>query len=127
LARKEQVMILLNRRGYSPFGAVPRLRQDARMQELRDCHDASTSALARWNAITAATPPPVPQKCVHCGSEYVYFLARSLEKLEELLHACSPQRGLDGSTSDTVRGKGDFESVLNTLRRANWTCWSVRR
>ena len=67
LERKEQVMILLNRRGYSPRGAVPRLRQDPRMQELRHRHDAPQAcpqdgvpllrlhrARARRNAPTAA-------------------------------------------------------------------------
>ena len=40
LEKKEQVMVLLNRRGYSPGGFVPRLRQDAAMPELRCLHDA---------------------------------------------------------------------------------------
>ena len=33
----------------------------------------------------------VPKACVHCGSEYVYFLGTGSEKLEESLMACSPQ------------------------------------
>ena len=35
LDRKEQVMVLLNRRGYSPVVSMPHLRQETRVQKLR--------------------------------------------------------------------------------------------
>ena len=41
LDRKEQVMVLLNRRGYSPGGALPRVRENAGVQELRHRPHAS--------------------------------------------------------------------------------------
>ncbi|MGB2836217.1 MAG: primosomal protein N', partial [Candidatus Sulfotelmatobacter sp.] len=58
---------------------------------------------------------PVPKTCVHCGSEYVYFLGTGSEKLEELLHGIFPQARIARLDRDTVRGHEDFERTLNAL------------
>jgi primosomal protein N' (replication factor Y) len=58
---------------------------------------------------------PVPKTCVHCGSEYVYFLGTGSEKLEELLHGMFPQARIGRLDRDTVRGREDFERALNAL------------
>jgi primosomal protein N' (replication factor Y) len=58
---------------------------------------------------------PVPKACVHCGSEYVYFLGTGSEKLEELLHGMFPQARIARLDRDTVRGHEDFECTLNAL------------
>jgi primosomal protein N' (replication factor Y) len=57
----------------------------------------------------------VPQKCVHCGSDYVYFLGTGSEKLEELLHGMFPEARIGRLDRDTVRGREDFERVLGAL------------
>ncbi len=58
---------------------------------------------------------PVPKGCVHCGSEYVYFLGTGSEKLEELLHGLFPRARIARLDRDTVRGRYDFERVLGAL------------
>ena len=57
----------------------------------------------------------VPEKCAHCGSEYVYFVGTGSEKLEELLHGMFPQARIGRLDRDTVRGREDFEHALNAL------------
>jgi len=57
----------------------------------------------------------VPKACVHCGSEYVYFLGTGSEKLEELLHGMFPQARIGRLDRDTVRGREDFERALKAL------------
>jgi primosomal protein N' (replication factor Y) len=57
----------------------------------------------------------VPEKCTHCGSEYVYFLGTGSEKLEELLHGMLPRARIGRLDRDTVRGRYDFERVLGAL------------
>jgi primosomal protein N' (replication factor Y) len=59
---------------------------------------------------------PVPHTCVHCGSEYVYFLGTGSEKLEELLHGMFPRARIGRMDRDTVRGRQDFERVLGALQ-----------
>src|ERR1700677_111809 len=111
---KEQVMVLLNRRGYSP---VVLCRACGKTLECKNCaialthHKRQHKMVCHYCGYTA----PVPKVCVHCGSEYVYFLGTGSEKLEELLHGMFPQARIARLDRDTVRGHEDFERTLNAL------------
>ncbi len=112
--RKEQVMVLLNRRGYSP---VVLCRTCGKKLECANCaialthHKREHKMVCHYCGYTA----PVPKTCVHCGSEYVYFLGTGSEKLEELLHGMFPKARIARLDRDTVRGPEDFERTLNAL------------
>jgi primosomal protein N' (replication factor Y) len=114
LDRKEQVMILLNRRGYSP---VALCRACGNRMECRNCaiamthHKGSNRMVCHYCGFMA----PVPKVCGECGSEYVYFLGTGSEKLEEFLHGLFPQARIGRLDRDTVRGNEDFERALNAL------------
>jgi len=114
LDRKEQVLVLLNRRGYSP---VVLCRTCGKKLECKNCaialthHKREHKMVCHYCGYTA----PVPKACVHCGSEYVYFLGTGSEKLEELLHGMFPQARIARLDRDTVRGHEDFERTLNAL------------
>ena len=114
LERKEQVMVLLNRRGYSP---VALCRACGNRMECRNCaiamthHKGSNRMVCHYCGFMA----PVPKVCGECGSEYVYFLGTGSEKLEELLHGLFPQARIGRLDRDTVRGNEDFERALNAL------------
>ncbi len=114
LERKEQVMILLNRRGYSP---VALCRTCGKTLECKNCAIAMThhKRARKMECHYCGYTAPVPQKCVHCGSEYVYFLGTGSEKLEELLHGMFPTARIGRLDRDTVRGKEDFERALAAL------------
>jgi primosomal protein N' (replication factor Y) (superfamily II helicase) len=114
LERREQVMVLLNRRGYSP---VVLCRTCGRKLECNNCaialthHKREHKMICHYCGYTAA----VPKACVHCGSEYVYFLGTGSEKLEELLHGMFPEARIARLDRDTVRGHEDFERTLSAL------------
>jgi primosomal protein N' (replication factor Y) len=116
LDKKEQVMVLLNRRGYSP---VVLCRTCGKTLECKNCaialthHKREQKMVCHYCGYTA----PVPKACVHCGSEYVYFLGTGSEKLEELLHGIFPQARIGRLDRDTVRGHEDFERTLNALNQ----------
>jgi len=114
LARKEQVMILLNRRGYSP---VMLCRSCGKTLQCKDCAIAMThhKRARRMECHYCGYKAAVPQTCIHCGSEYVHFLGTGSEKLEELLHGLFPEARLARLDRDTVRGREDFERVLAAL------------
>jgi primosomal protein N' (replication factor Y) len=114
LERKEQVMVLLNRRGYSP---VVLCRTCGKKLECRNCAIALTHHKREHKMVChyCGYMAPVPKACVHCGSEYVYFLGTGSEKLEELLHGMFPQARIARLDRDTVRGHQDFERTLNAL------------
>ena len=114
LARKEQAMVLLNRRGYSP---VALCRACGKKLECSNCaiamthHKREHKMVCHYCGFTAA----VPKTCVYCGSEYIYFLGTGSEKLEELLHGMFPQARIARLDRDTVRGHEDFERTLSAL------------
>jgi primosomal protein N' (replication factor Y) len=114
LEKREQVMVLLNRRGYSP---VVLCRTCGKKLECANCaialthHKREHKMVCHYCGYTA----PVPKACVHCGSEYVYFIGTGSEKLEELLHGMFPQARIARLDRDTVRGPEDFERALNAL------------
>jgi len=114
LDRKEQVMVLLNRRGYSP---VVLCRTCGKKLECNNCAIALTHHKREHKMVChyCGYIAPVPKVCVHCGSEYVYFLGTGSEKLEELLHGMFPQARIARLDRDTVRGHEDFERTLNAL------------
>jgi primosomal protein N' (replication factor Y) (superfamily II helicase) len=114
LERKEQVMVLLNRRGYSP---VALCRTCGKALECRNCAIALTHHKREHKMIChyCGYVAPVPKACVHCGSEYVYFLGTGSEKLEELLHGMFPQARIARLDRDTVRDHEDFERTLTAL------------
>jgi primosomal protein N' (replication factor Y) (superfamily II helicase) len=115
---KEQVMVLLNRRGYSP---VVLCRACGKTLECKNCaialthHKREHKMVCHYCGYTAK----VPKACVHCGSEYVYFLGTGSEKLEELLHGMFPQARIARLDRDTVRGHDDFERTLNALNEGD--------
>lgn len=116
LNRHEQVMVLLNRRGYSP---VALCRTCGKKLECNNCaialthHKREHKMVCHYCGFTAA----VPKACVQCGSEYVYFLGTGTERLEELLHGIFPQARIARLDRDTVRGHEDFERTLGALNQ----------
>jgi primosomal protein N' (replication factor Y) len=116
--RKEQVMVLLNRRGYSP---VVLCRACGKKLECRNCaialthHKREHKMVCHYCGFLAA----VPKTCSHCGSEYVYFLGTGSEKLEELLHGSFPQARIARLDRDTVRNPRDFERTLNAFHEGD--------
>jgi primosomal protein N' (replication factor Y) (superfamily II helicase) len=114
LDRNEQVMVLLNRRGYSPLALC---RTCGKTLECKNCAIALTlhKRSQRMECHYCGFAAPVPKNCLHCGSDYVYFLGTGSEKLEELLHGMFPQARIGRLDRDTVRGREDFERALNAL------------
>ncbi|MGA7289971.1 MAG: primosomal protein N' [Terriglobales bacterium] len=114
LEKKEQVMVLLNRRGYSP---VVLCRACGKTLQCKNCA-VSMSHHKRERKMEChycGHVERIPDRCAHCGSEYVYFVGTGSEKLEELLHGMFPQARIGRLDRDTVRGREDFEHALNAL------------
>ncbi len=114
LARREQVMVLLNRRGYAP---VVLCRACGHTSQCANCAIALTHHKRehRLQCHYCGYLQAVPRICEECGSEYVYFVGTGSEKLEELLHGMFPQARIGRLDRDTVRGRHDFEHMLNQL------------
>jgi primosomal protein N' (replication factor Y) (superfamily II helicase) len=114
LEKKEQVMVLLNRRGYSP---VALCRACGKTLQCKNCAVSMThhKRERKMECHYCGHVAHIPDKCAQCGSEYVYFVGTGSEKLEELLHGMFPQARIGRLDRDTVRGREDFERALNAL------------
>jgi len=118
LERREQVMVLLNRRGYSP---VVMCRSCGQTLQCENCAIAMTHHKRQHKMVChyCGSLAKVPSVCAKCGSEYVQFLGTGSEKLEELLHGMFPQARIGRLDRDTVRGRDDFERALNALNHGD--------
>ncbi|HEX7285831.1 MAG TPA: primosomal protein N' [Candidatus Angelobacter sp.] len=112
LARGEQAMILLNRRGYS---SVVLCRACGETLQCKNCTIALTYHKAgyRMECHYCGYRQAVPKVCPTCSSEHIFFLGAGSEKVEERLHAAFPQARIGRLDRDTVRTRHDFERVLN--------------
>jgi primosomal protein N' (replication factor Y) len=115
LERQEQVMVLLNRRGYSP---VVLCRTCGQTIQCRNCDIPMThhKGARRIECHYCGYMERVPDKCPKCSSEYVYFLGAGSEKLEEHLHGMFPRARIARLDRDTIRGRHDFERALSAMQ-----------
>jgi primosomal protein N' (replication factor Y) len=121
----EQVIILLNRRGYS---AVVLCRKCGEKLQCVNCAVALTHHKATLSpaALTHRVPigqrlechycgyrTSVPKVCPKCSSEHLYFLGAGSEKIEEALQESFSSARIGRLDRDTVHTRHDFERVLN--------------
>jgi primosomal protein N' (replication factor Y) (superfamily II helicase) len=114
LSRHEQVMVLLNRRGYSAFVLC---RECGETVQCRNCAIAMTYHKREHRLVChyCGFKRPAPKACQKCGSEYVQYLGAGSEKLEHLLHGLFPQARIGRLDRDTVRSRDDLERMLSAL------------
>ena len=114
LSRHEQVMVLLNRRGYSAFVLC---RECGESVHCKNCAISMTYHKREHRLVChyCGYMRPAPKTCPKCGSEFVQYLGTGSEKLEHLLHGMFPQARISRLDRDTVRGRDDFERMLNAL------------
>lgn len=110
----EQVIILLNRRGYS---AVVLCRACGETVQCRNCAISLThhKGTNRLECHYCGHKQPVPRVCPKCNSEHIFFLGTGSEKVEERLHSLFPKARIGRLDRDTVRNRHDFEDMLNRL------------
>jgi primosomal protein N' (replication factor Y) len=119
LARREQTMLLLNRRGFSSFVAC---RSCGERIQCVNCavtltfHRRDRRMLCHY----CNYAQKVPSLCAKCGSEYLHFIGTGSEKVEEELHRDFPEARIARMDRDTVSGKRHFESILHNFRDGNY-------
>jgi primosomal protein N' (replication factor Y) len=123
LDRGEQVILLLNRRGYS-FTVI--CRSCGEKVECENCaismtyHKAITSEDGvadgcRLECHYCGSRRTVPKVCPKCASEHLYFLGAGSQQGEEKLRELFPNARIGRMDRDTVRGRFDMERLLARL------------
>ena len=124
LDRGEQVILLLNRRGYS---STVMCRSCGEKIECENCAISMTYHKAVSGNDDIAQPGQrlechycgfrrtVPEKCPRCESEHLYFLGVGSQQGEERLQELFPKARIGRMDRDTVRGRSDMERLLARL------------
>ena len=119
LAAGEQVMLLLNRRGFSSFVTC---RACGWRMECVNCsvtmtwHRRDKRMLCHYCNYAQR----VPSRCPQCDSDYLQFIGTGSEKVEDDLHKEFPQARIARMDRDTVSGKRHFESILQGFREGSF-------
>jgi len=122
--RGEQVIILLNRRGYS-FTVI--CRSCGEKIECENCAismtyhkpvlgtDLHAHAGDRLECHYCGFRRSIPKVCPKCQSEHLYYLGAGSQQGEERLQELFPNARIGRMDRDTVRGRGDLERLLTRL------------
>lgn len=116
LERKEQVLILLNRRGFS---ASVLCRSCGQNIQCRNCSISLTfhRAANRLVCHYCSYEQRVPKLCPRCSSEHLYFQGQGTEKVEALLEKLFPQARIARLDRDTARKKNAHATILRSFQR----------
>lgn len=107
----EQMIILLNRRGFSQFVLC---RTCGEMIKCQNC-DITLTFHRRANKLTCHYcnyQEAVPHHCPKCASEFLYFVGEGTENIEDLLRKKFPDLRIARVDRDTMTHKGELEDVL---------------
>ena len=113
LAKGQQTMLFLNRRGFSGFvscrscGFVPK------------CPHCSVSlSLHRGGRLLChycGYEEPMPDKCPECGSPYISGFHAGTEQAESFLSRQFPKARILRMDADTTKTKGSYEKILSSF------------
>jgi len=110
-ARREQSMILLNRRGFSAFLLC------------RSCglaiHCPNCDVTLKYHRYNSSLQchycnyiRPVPRVCDACEGEYIHYVGLGTEQLEANLKELFPEMNIARLDRDTTRRRGSLEQIL---------------
>jgi primosomal protein N' (replication factor Y) len=116
LARKEQSLLFLNRRGFSSY---PVCMSCGAPLKCRHC-DITLTLHQKANAYRChycAHSRPSSSACDRCGSTRIWHMGLGTEKVESYLKERFPEARIDRMDRDTMNRRGRLVSVLKALRR----------
>ena len=115
LEKNEQVMLFMNRRGYSSFVSC---RSCGEAVKCPHCdvtltlHN-KTRLVCHYCGYTVS----LPKKCPSCGSPYLAGFGTGTQKIEELTKAMFPQARVLRMDLDTTSKKGGHQEILSAFAK----------
>ncbi|WP_053219717.1 primosomal protein N' [Virgibacillus senegalensis] len=112
LEKKEQIVLFLNRRGYSTFVMC---RDCGHVVECPHCDIALTyhRKNERLKCHYCSHEEPMPAQCPSCQSDTIRYFGTGTQKVEESLTKLLPHARIIRMDVDTTRKKGAHEKLLN--------------
>jgi len=112
----KQVMLFLNRRGYSTFISC---RECGYVVKCPTCGLSMTyhRASDRLTCHYCGYDMSIVDKCPDCGSKYVKYFGNGTEKLEETIAELFPEYTCDRLDLDSVKQKGELTRKLKAFEK----------
>ena len=118
LDRREQILVLLNRRGYA---TAVFCRQCGDTIDCPNCsvsltvHTSGTDWRARCHYCNFSRM--VPRQCLNCAAPYLEHIGFGTERVESEIAALFPEARIGRVDRDTIRRRGSLADVLNRFAR----------
>ncbi|MBK4758912.1 primosomal protein N' [Enterococcus faecium] len=111
LDKKEQTVLLLNRRGYSSFVMC---RDCGFVLPCPNCDISLTLHMdtRSMRCHYCGHEEPIPNRCPNCGGNKIRYYGTGTQKVEEELRELYPQARILRMDVDTTRRKGAHEQIL---------------
>lgn len=117
LRRKEQIMLFLNRRGYSGFVSC---RECGTVLKCPHCDISLT--LHNDNTLKChycGYAVVKPEKCPSCSSPYIGAFGVGTQRVEDAVKRLFPSARVLRMDADTTRKKGSYEEILESFDKGN--------
>lgn len=115
LARNEQVILFLNRRGFSTQIMCPDCGYH---MECEDCgisltyHKSNNSAVCHY----CGRKYPVPKTCPECGSKFIKFIGTGTEKVEETVKSVWKDSVVDRFDIDSAKSTTEINRMISDFQ-----------
>lgn len=119
LERKEQIILLQNRRGYSPY---LRCKKCGHIEQCIQCnitltfHKRVNHLRCHYCGYTTA----VPAACPKCGDKQIVFKGIGTQKVEEELLKIFPQARVVRMDLDTTQGKLAHDKIITSFGKGDY-------
>lgn len=116
LKRGKQVMVFLNRRGFSPTLIC---HECGWLSECTRCSTSATfhKAIGQMICHHCGEQERVPHQCPDCGSTQIFPNGKGTEQIEEFLTTEFPDTPISRIDRDSTRRKGSLEKALDDINQ----------
>ncbi|KRN03844.1 primosomal protein N' [Holzapfeliella floricola] len=114
IAKKQQVILLLNRRGYANFMLC---RDCGYVLKCPHCDISLTlhKDTQQMKCHYCGYEASIPKRCLECQSTRIKFFGSGTQKIEELLQQLIPESTILRMDVDTTRRKGGHQKILDAF------------
>jgi len=116
LARREQTILFINRRGYS---SSMQCRQCGRVEECPHCSISMTYHRTdeTLRCHLCGEERPAPLRCAQCGAPDIRWRGLGTQRVEEAVRRVLPRARVERMDADTMTKKHRFREILGEFRQ----------
>lgn len=122
LEKREQIMLFINRRGYSNFVSCRSCGEPVKCPHCDvslTLHESASKRASKSRLVChyCGYTVPMMEKCPSCGSPYLAGFGAGTQKLEELTRREFPTARILRMDADTTSRKGGHEAILSAFSK----------